>query len=226
MRLDKFLSILKIGTRSEIKKIIKSKKIKVNDQIITEPDYLINERTDQVKYNDEILKYEENIYIMFNKPSGYLSANYDNYQETIMKFFPEKYHDLTIIGRLDKDTEGLLLLTNDGKFAHEITSPKKHIEKEYYVEYSGTLPDNIIEIFNNGVIIENDYLTKPAQIKNITENSAYLTIHEGKFHQVKQMFKAVGTTVTYLKRVRIGKLLLDPNLKLGEYKKISKEEIK
>lgn len=226
MRLDKYLSYFKIGTRSEIHKIIKSKKIKVNDQITTKIDYQVDEDNDQIKYNDELLILEKNIYIMFNKPAGYISANQDNYQETIMKFFPDKYQNLIIIGRLDKDTEGLLLLTDDGKFAHEITSPKKHIEKEYYVEYSGTLPDNINEIFNNGVIIENDYLTKPSTITNITSNSAYLTIHEGKFHQVKQMFKAVGTTVTYLKRVRIGKLTLDPNLKLGEYKKITKEEIK
>lgn len=225
MRLDKYLSIFKIGTRSEIHKIIKNKKVKVNDEIITKPDYQINEEKDQVKYNEEILIYEKNIYLMFNKPSGFLSANTDNYQKTIMEFFPKEYQDLIIVGRLDKDTEGLLLLTNDGDFAHQITSPKKHIEKEYYVEFSGTLPDNIEEIFKEGVIIENNYLTLPSKIKILSNNSSLLTISEGKFHQVKQMFQAVGTTVTYLKRIRIGNLQLDSNLKPGEYQKIKKETI-
>lgn len=225
MRLDKYLSIFKIGTRSEIHKIIKNKKIKVNDEVITKPDYQVNEEDDQVKYNEQILIYEKNIYLMFNKPSGYLTANSDNYQKTIMEFFPKEYQDLIIIGRLDKDTEGLLLLTNDGDFAHQITSPKKHIEKEYYVEFIGTLPDNIEEIFKKGVIIENNYLTLPSKIKILSNNSSLLTISEGKFHQVKQMFQAVGTKVTYLKRIRIGNLQLDSNLKLGEYKKIKKETI-
>lgn len=225
MRLDKYLSIFKIGTRSEIHKIIKNKKIKVNDEVITKPDYQVNEENDQVKYNEQILIYEKNIYLMFNKPSGYLTANSDNYQKTIMEFFPKEYQDLIIIGRLDKDTEGLLLLTNDGDFAHQITSPKKHIEKEYYVEFIGTLPDNIEEIFKKGVIIENNYLTLPSKIKILSNNSSLLTISEGKFHQVKQMFQAVGTKVTYLKRIRIGNLQLDSNLKLGEYKKIKKETI-
>lgn len=225
MRLDKYLSIFKIGTRSEIHKIIKNKKIKVNDEVITKPDYQVNEENDQVKYNEQILIYEKNIYLMFNKPSGYLTANSDNYQKTIMEFFPKEYQDLIIIGRLDKDTEGLLLLTNDGDFAHQITSPKKHIEKEYYVEFIGTLPDNIEEIFKKGVIIENNYLTLPSKIKILSNNSSLLTISEGKFHQVKQMFQAVGTKVTYLKRIRIGNLQLDSNLKLGEYKKIKKEAI-
>jgi len=225
MRLDKYLSIFKIGTRSKIHKIIKNKKIKVNDEVITKPDYQVNEENDQVKYNEQILIYEKNIYLMFNKPSGYLTANSDNYQKTIMEFFPKEYQDLIIIGRLDKDTEGLLLLTNDGDFAHQITSPKKHIEKEYYVEFIGTLPDNIEEIFKKGVIIENNYLTLPSKIKILSNNSSLLTISEGKFHQVKQMFQAVGTKVTYLKRIRIGNLQLDSNLKLGEYKKIKKETI-
>lgn len=225
MRLDKYLSIFKIGTRSEIHKIIKNKKIKVNDEVITKPDYQVNEENDQVKYNEQILIYEKNIYLMFNKPSGYLTANSDNYQKTIMEFFPKEYQDLIIIGRLDKDTEGLLLLTNDGDFAHQITSPKKHIEKEYYVEFIGTIPDNIEEIFKKGVIIENNYLTLPSKIKILSNNSSLLTISEGKFHQVKQMFQAVGTKVTYLKRIRIGNLQLDSNLKLGEYKKIKKETI-
>ena len=225
MRLDKYLSIFKIGTRSEIHKIIKNKKIKVNDEVITKPDYQVNEENDQVKYNEQILIYEKNIYLMFNKPSGYLTANSDNYQKTIMEFFPKEYQDLIIIGRLDKDTEGLLLLTNDGDFAHQITSPKKHIEKEYYVEFIGTLPDNIEEIFKKGVIIEKNYLTLPSKIKILSNNSSLLTISEGKFHQVKQMFQAVGTKVTYLKRIRIGNLQLDSNLKLGEYKKIKKETI-
>lgn len=225
MRLDKYLSIFKIGTRSEIHKIIKNKKIKVNDEVITKPDYQVNEENDQVKYNEQILIYEKNIYLMFNKPSGYLTANSDNYQKTIMEFFPKEYQDLIIIGRLDKDTEGLLLLTNDGDFAHQITSPKKHIEKEYYVEFIGTLPDNIEEIFKKGVIIENNYLTLPSKIKILSNNSSLLTISEGKFHQVKQMFQAVETKVTYLKRIRIGNLQLDSNLKLGEYKKIKKETI-
>ena len=225
MRLDKYLSIFKIGTRSEIHKIIKSKKIKVNDEIITKPDYQINEEQDQIKYNDQLLLYEKEIYIMFNKPSGYISSNIDPYQPTIMEFFPKEYQDLMIVGRLDKDTEGFLLLTNNGEFAHKITSPKKHIEKEYYVEFSGTLPKNIKQIFEEGVIIENNYLTLPAQIEIISDYQANIIIHEGKFHQVKQMFDKVGTKVTYLKRIRIGNLSLDPNLKLGEYKKIKKETI-
>ena len=142
-----------------------------------------------------------------------------------MEFFPKEYQDLMIVGRLDKDTEGFLLLTNNGEFAHKITSPKKHIEKEYYVEFSGTLPKNIKQIFEEGVIIENNYLTLPAQIEIISDYQANIIIHEGKFHQVKQMFDKVGTKVTYLKRIRIGNLSLDPNLKLGEYKKIKKETI-
>ena len=163
---------------------------------------------------------------MMNKPKGYVCANIDKINPTVFDLIKiEDYKkDLFTYGRLDKDTEGLLIISNDGKLAHELLSPKHHVEKKYYVEFDGIINNNKISKLENGILIDGE-LTKKAKLEKINENSAYITIVEGKFHQVKKMFASVELEVTYLKRIQFGKLFLDENLKLGEYRRLNEKEI-
>lgn len=225
MRLDKFLADSLRISRNDVKSILKNKQIKVNGVITTDSSLNINENLDIVCFKDTKIIYEKYIYLMLNKPAGYLSANQDNSEHTIMELIPEEYKfkDLNIVGRLDKDTEGLILLSNDGNFIHNLTSPKKHVSKKYYVEYDLPLIDNSFEIVKNGIEIE-DYKTMPGILEKLDSNKAYITIYEGKFHEVKKIFNKLGTNVTYLKRVSIAQLELG-NLELGQVKKLTKEEL-
>lgn len=227
MRLDKYLANCGVGTRTQVKKYILSGFIKVNNSIIKKADFKINELIDEIKFKDNEIKYEKFVYFMMNKPQGYLSANEDKYQKTVFDLIKkeDKIYDLFVSGRLDKNTEGMLLLTNDGDFCHRILSPKKHIKKVYYVELLNQISlDDKIKI-ENGVDIGGYITKKDAKIEIINNNSCYITISEGKFHQVKKMFNAVNNEVTYLKRIKMGNLKLDLNLKLGEYRKLTEKEV-
>lgn len=222
MRLDKYLADMKVGTRTEVKEIIKKGHVKVNDVIIKKADYKINTE-DIVKVDDEIVNYVEYEYIILNKPQGYLSATEDKYDKTIMELIKSKRKDLVPVGRLDKDTEGLILLTNDGQLNHKLLDPKNHVDKKYYVEVDTKIIDNAQDIFSKPMDL-GDFITKPAKLEIIDDYHAYLTISEGKFHQVKRMFSKIGSEVIYLKRVSFKNLELG-NLQIGEYRYLSDEEL-
>lgn len=228
MRLDKFLTEMNIDTRSKVKALISKGFVKVNGVVIKDAGYKINTETDIVTVRDSVIEYKAFEYYMLNKPAGVVSATEDNRDTTVMDLIKEKTRkDLFPVGRLDKDTEGLLLITNDGELSHRLLSPKKHVDKTYFV-----VTDNMLSVENakkleNGVDIGEDKLTLPAQISILEdkENQYLITIHEGKFHQVKRMFKAVGLNVIYLKRLSMGSLHLDESLREGEYRKLTEEEI-
>lgn len=230
MRLDKFISMTTTLSRAEAKKIIK-KGILINDILIKSPDYKVDEFNDQVIVNGNRLVYQKYVYIMMNKPKDTVSATEDAIERTVVDILrdEDRIHKVFPVGRLDKDTEGLMLLTNDGELAHKLISPKKDVEKKYYVEVSGELKNEHLEIVKEGVTLEDGYKCKPARLEILDtsegNSKANIFITEGKFHQVKRMMKSLGTTVTYLKRLSIGSLKLDENLKLGEYRYLTDDEL-
>ncbi len=225
MRLDKFLVECGIGSRKEVKDIISNRGITVNNEIVISPKLNIDVINDIVKLNDKILSYKEFRYYIMNKRAGYVTATEDLKEKTVMDLLPDWVikKDLSPVGRLDKDTEGLLLFTNDGKLNHKLLSPKNHIDKTYYVETEKIMEDEDIKSLENGVDI-GGYITMPAIANKIDERKLLLSIKEGKFHQVKRMLEAIDNKVVYLKRISFGKLKLD-DLGLGEVKEISLEEI-
>ena len=231
MRLDKFISTTTTLSRAEAKKIIK-KGILINDILVKSPDYKVDEINDQVIVNGDRLFYQKYVYIMMNKPQNVISATDDAIDKTVVDLLEEKdrIYKVFPVGRLDKDTEGLMLLTNDGDLAHKLISPKKDVEKKYYVEVSGKLKEEHLVLVKEGLVIDEGYKCKSARLEIIESSEvnsiAYIYITEGKFHQVKRMMKALGTTVTYLKRLSVGTLELDKNLKLGEYRYLTDKEIK
>ena len=230
MRLDKFISTTTTLSRAEAKKVIK-KGILINDKLIKTPDYKIDEINDQVILDGKRLVYQKYVYIMMNKPQDTISATEDAIEKTVVDILKEedRIHKVFPVGRLDKDTEGLMLLTNDGELAHRLISPKKDVVKKYYVEVSGKLKDEHLQIVETGVTLEDGYRCKPARLEILDtsegNSKANIFITEGKFHQVKRMMKSLGTTVTYLKRLSIGSLKLDENLKLGEYRYLTDDEL-
>lgn len=225
MRLDKFLTECGIGSRKDVKKIISNKRITVNDKIVISSKENIDEGNDIIKLDNDNLYYKKYRYYMMNKKSGYITAKEDSTHKTVMELLPDWVitKDLTPIGRLDKDTEGILIFTNDGNFNHKALAPKNHIDKTYYVELKNEIDSSAIEKLKNGVDIGN-YITKPASVEQIDIDKINLTISEGKFHQVKKMMIAVGNEVVYLKRIKFGKLELK-NLEIGEVVEIKKEDI-
>lgn len=230
MRLDKFISTTTTLSRAEAKKVIK-KGILINDKLIKSPDYKVDEINDQVILDGKRLVYQKYVYIMMNKPQDTISATEDAIEKTVVDILKEedRIHKVFPVGRLDKDTEGLMLLTNDGELAHRLISPKKDVVKKYYVEVSGILKDEHRQIVETGVTLEDGYRCKPARLEILDtsegNSKANIFITEGKFHQVKRMMKSLGTTVTYLKRLSIGSLKLDENLKLGEYRYLTDDEL-
>ena len=222
MRLDKYLADMKIGTRSQVKELIKKGHIKINGQVVKKSDYKV-ESSDIIKYDDEQVDYVEYEYIILNKPQGYLSATEDNYDKTIMELIDSKRKDLVPVGRLDKDSEGLILITNDGQLNHKLLDPKNHVDKKYYVEVDTKLVDNAEDLFKEPMDL-GDFITKPAKFEKIDDYHAYLTISEGKFHQVKRMFSKIGSEVIYLKRISFKNLVLG-DLKIGEYRYLTDEEL-
>ena len=235
LRIDKYLADCGIGTRSEVKKYIKAKQITVNGELVGKPEQKIEEITDVICFKGQPICYEKYVYYLFHKPAGCVTAKQDNVHKTVMEYFPDdiKAKDIAPVGRLDLDTEGLLLFTNDGPLTHHLLSPTHHIPKTYYAILDKEVPHIAIELFEKGVDIGDDKPTLPAElvILDITKDemgnevySAELTIHEGRFHQVKRMFEAVGCTVTYLKRLSMGALVLG-ELKKGEYRKLTDKEV-
>lgn len=222
MRLDKYLADMKIGTRSQVKELIKKGHIKINGQVVKKSDYKV-ESSDIIKYDNEQVDYVEYEYIILNKPQGYLSATEDNYDKTIMELIYSKRKDLVPVGRLDKDSEGLILITNDGQLNHKLLDPKNHVDKKYYVEVDTKLVDNAEDLFKEPMDL-GDFITKPAKFEKIDDYHAYLTISEGKFHQVKRMFSKIGSEVIYLKRISFKNLVLG-DLKIGEYRYLTDEEL-
>lgn len=226
MRLDKYLTTLGIGSRSQVKELIKKGKIKVNNQVVKKPELHVDEKSDIVNMEGLDLSYHKFYYYMLNKPAGVLTAVSDFQCDTvldIMDVTPKK--GLFPVGRLDKDTEGLLLITNDGELSHMLLSPTKHVDKMYYVELDGALKQEYVESFREGFDIGLKVNTKPAILEIIGENKAYITITEGKYHQVKRMFKHFGLNVTFLKRLKMGPLILDDSLEPGEYRVLTEEEV-
>ncbi|MBQ8730021.1 MAG: rRNA pseudouridine synthase [Lachnospiraceae bacterium] len=230
VRLDKFLANMGVGTRSEVKNLIKSKKITIDDVIVTSPDMKIDLEHNIVKASGIVVSYIEYEYYMLNKPAGVISATEDKHCSTVIDLIKDSNKkDLFPVGRLDKDTEGLLLITNDGDLAHDLLSPKKHIPKTYYAKVAGHMDAAVINVFKEGVDIGEDKPTLPAELKILNSNEVSeieLTIYEGKFHQVKRMFEAVGSKVLYLKRISMGNLQLDNSLELGEYRALTLDELK
>ena len=230
MRLDKFLCDNNIGTRSQVKEYIKKGQVAINGQTVKKPETKVNEDTDIVICQGKEIHYQKYVYYMLNKPEGVVSATNDNTAPTVVSLLtvPEQ-KELFPVGRLDKDTEGLLLITNDGELAHRLLSPKKHVDKVYYAKVQGKVDESDVKAFADGVDIGDDTPAKSADLrilKSGEESEIELTITEGRFHQVKRMFHAVGKEVIYLKRLSMGTLLLDETLKSGEYRALTKEELK
>lgn len=226
MRLDKMLAHMNYGTRKEVKELIRKGYVMVNGTTITNDDYKVDEINDEIIIANEKVEYKDKIYLMLNKPDGYVSATFDNYDPTVIDLISEyNYMNIFPVGRLDKDTHGLLLITNDGDLAHNLLSPKKHVDKKYYLKYEGNITQNGIKAFEEGIILDDGYKTMPAKLIDLGNNEAYVIIKEGKFHQVKIMMEKINCKVTYLKRVEFGPLILDENLKEGEYRLLKEEEL-
>lgn len=228
-RLDKILSNFGYGTRKEIKQAIKEGCIKVDGRVANDSGMHVDPQNSTVEINGEVLNYREFIYIMMNKPQGVISATYDPKLKTVVDLLPEEYlcFEPFPVGRLDIDTEGLLVMTNDGQLAHELLSPKKHVPKKYYALVEGMVNDGDIASFKAGVTLDDGYRTMPAVLSILKQgdnSEIEVIIMEGKFHQVKRMFKAVGKEVKYLKRLEMGGLKLDGSLRTGQCRELSEEE--
>lgn len=230
MRIDKLLSNIGIGTRKEVKKFIKEGLVLVNGNTVKDAGLIINTETDEILFDGKKIYYKEFIYIMMNKPKGVISATYDPIEKTVIDLLPQelKARNPFPVGRLDKDTEGLLLITNDGDLAHKLLSPKKNVIKKYYAKILGFVNESNIKAFNEGIVLEDGYKTLPANLEILSSSDVskvYVYIREGKYHQIKRMFESVGKKVIYLKRLAMGNLTLDENLKPGEWRELSEEEL-
>ncbi len=226
IRLDKYLCDMGKGTRSEVRTLIKKGLVCVGDLCITKPEHKFDENTEQVTLNGQPLVYQKYHYYMLNKPAGVVSATRDQISQTVLELLgnPE-CKNLFPVGRLDKDTEGLLLITNDGPLAHELLSPKKHVNKTYLVQTEKELSDEDIKCLEEGVDIGEEQATLPAQVEVLSPKEILLTIREGKYHQIKRMLQAVDNQVCYLKRLSMGPLRLDETLVPGEFRTLTEQEI-
>lgn len=229
-RLDKILVHLGYGSRRDIKGLCKSGAVVVDDKVIRDASIHVDPNTSMIKVGEEIVQYREFVYIMMNKPQGVISATEDLRHQTVVDLLEPRYRAFEVfpVGRLDIDTEGLLLLTNDGQLAHQLLSPKKHVPKTYYARINGRVTEADYAAFKEGVTLEDGYETLPAELKIIQSDDISeieLTIYEGKFHQVKRMFEAVNKQVIYLKRITMGSLELDLNLELGDYRELTQQEL-
>ncbi|WP_310602808.1 pseudouridine synthase [Anaerosporobacter sp.] len=229
MRLDKYLADMGAGTRSEVKLFIKKGRVQVNNEVVTDANRKIETGSDIVCLDGRDISYVHYEYFMLNKPAGVLSATEDKRAETVIDLITtSKRKDLFPVGRLDKDTEGLLLITNDGALTHSLLSPKKHVDKKYYAKVEGVVTEEDIELFSKGLQVDDEFLAMPAKLTILSQgelSEIILIIQEGKFHQVKRMFEAVGKTVVYLKRLSMGSLQLDESLQPGEYREVTEEEL-
>ncbi|HWO75731.1 MAG TPA: pseudouridine synthase [Bacillus sp. (in: firmicutes)] len=230
MRIDKILANLGYGSRKEVKKLLKDGAVQVNGSPVKDGKEQVNPNEDSISVHGEVIEYKEYIYLMMNKPPGVISATEDVKDQTVIDLL--EWEDAVLkpfpVGRLDKDTEGLLLLTNDGQLAHQLLSPKKHVPKTYFAVIEGEVDEEDIHAFAEGVTLDDGYVTKPGILKVLKKgptSDIELTITEGKFHQVKRMFLTRGKRVIYLKRISMGELKLDETLELGEYRELTDEEV-
>ncbi|MBU3188718.1 rRNA pseudouridine synthase [Clostridium bowmanii] len=230
-RIDKILSNLGHGTRKEVKGLLKKGRVEVDGVLASDSAMKINPDKSVIKVDGEEIRYRKNIYLIMNKPAGVISATVDNHDETVIDLIDEQYHAFKPfpIGRLDKDTVGLLLITNDGELNHKLIAPKNHVDKVYYAEINKFIDATDIATFKRGVVIDDGYKCMPAILKvlNADENGSevMITIQEGKFHQVKRMFESVDKKVVFLRRTSFGPLKLDENLAEGQYRELSEEEL-
>ncbi|EIZ6850624.1 rRNA pseudouridine synthase [Listeria monocytogenes] len=227
MRLDKLLAHTGFGSRKEVKPLLKSGAVVVNGTIQKDSKTQVNPDKDQITVHGTPVVYQEFVYFMLHKPQNVVSATEDNVSETVIDLLAQEdtLTDPFPVGRLDKDTEGLLIITNDGTLAHNLLSPKKHIDKTYYAKIDGDVTAEDVEAFAAGIELDDGYTCKPARLEIITPNEIKVTIQEGKFHQVKRMFAARGKSVSYLKRISMGNLQLDESLALGEYRPLTEAEL-
>lgn len=243
MRLDKYLAEMGEGTRQEVKAFIRKGRVMVGGVPVKKPEAKVEEGKDQVTLDGREIPYQKYLYYMLNKPAGVITATTDSRDRTVLDLLGEdRRKDLFPVGRLDKDTEGLLLITNDGPLAHRLLSPRKHVDKCYYAKVRGEVTGEDVEQFAQGLFLaglgeEKEEKTMPARLEILKTVSTggeedpgfvseiLLTIQEGKFHQVKRMFQAVGKEVLYLKRLSMGSLKLDPELAPGQYRELTKEEM-
>lgn len=230
MRIDRMLANMGFGSRKDVKKMLKSGIVTINGEIVKDGKVQVDPSNDIVTVRGEQVEYKEFIYLMLNKPQGVISATEDVHERTVLDLI--EYEDLIFkpfpVGRLDKDTEGLLLLTNDGQLAHSLLSPKKNVPKTYFAVIDQEVTEEDVFAFQQGVTLDDGYKTKPASMKILKSgirSDVELTITEGKFHQVKRMFEARGKKVIYLKRISMGPITLDESLELGQYRELTEEEI-
>lgn len=230
IRLDKYLADMRCGTRSQVKREIAGGSVMVNGAPARRPEDKIDTEKDSVVFRGSPLGYTEYEYFMLNKPAGVVSATEDRTERTVLDLIDARQRkDLFPVGRLDKDTEGLLLVTNDGGMAHRLLSPKKHVDKVYYAKVAGRITEEHVRLFAEGVDIGDEKPTLPAELTVLSSgeiSEIELVIREGRFHQVKRMFQAAGGEVIYLKRLRMGSLVLDRELQPGEYRKLTEEEVR
>ncbi|QAY66390.1 pseudouridine synthase [Paenibacillus protaetiae] len=236
LRLDKLLSNMGLGSRSEIKKAVKQGAVAVDGKTAKDSGLIVDPDTQQVTFHGEPVVYRDTVYLMMNKPPGVISATEDGRERTVIDLLEDEDRLLSPfpVGRLDKDTVGLLLLTNDGQLAHDLLSPRKHVDKTYEAVVEGDVGEGDKAAFTEGVVLDDGYKTMPASLHVLKQKTAEdgqvmstisLTIKEGKFHQVKRMFEAVGKKVVYLKRVAMGPLTLDDDLEEGTYRELTEEEV-
>ena len=226
-RLDKVISSQLGYSRKEVKELIKRKRVSVNNQLVDKSDYKINLETDKVSVDNQELIIKKYVYLILNKPTGYVSATTDNKDRTVLDLVPQEYlhRNLFPAGRLDKDTTGLMVITDDGNFAHEILSPKKHVQKTYNVTIDIPVTKEMVDGFQNGVNL-NDGECKSAKLEITGEYTALVTLTEGRYHQIKRMFGCFKAKVLELKRISMGNLTLPINLKTGECRELTEEELK
>lgn len=226
MRLDSYLVHTGMGSKKEMKQAVKRKRVKVNGQLELLPEKHIDPQKDRVAFDGKVIIYQEHYYYMYHKPSGVICASKDKKEKTVIDSLPEVLINQGVfsVGRLDKDTTGLLFLTTDGKWNHKVRHPKSEKEKCYYLQYEGNLKKHASALVKEGLDL-GDFITLPGKLELLDDKCAYLTIKEGKFHQVKHMIKALGGEVTKLHRIRIGEVYLDESLDVGTYRLLTREEI-
>lgn len=231
MRIDRFLANMGCGSRTEVKQLIKSGKVKVNGKTVIDPGHQVQPEDDRIDLKGDRIVYREFLYLMMNKPAGVISATEDSKEQTVLDLIESKYHNkgLFPVGRLDKDTEGLLILTNHGELGHQLLSPKKHVYKKYLARIDGKVTGQDQVAFKSGIELDDGYLTLPGDLEIISSgpvSEVIVKIREGKFHQIKRMFQALEKRVVYLKRISMGGLILDPGLNPGEYRELTDGEVK
>ena len=226
MRLDKLLSHLNCGSRKEVQALIRAGRVSVDGTVQKDPAFKVDPDRSQTAVDGTVQRYRAQRYYMLNKPAGVITASRDERHDTVLELFPEKLRrGLFAVGRLDKDTEGLLLVTDDGALSHALMSPTRHVSKVYEAEIDGELVPDAAERFASGLTLRDGTECRPATLEQLPDGRVRVTLHEGKYHQVKRMIAACGATVTYLKRVQLGNVRLDESLAPGEFRELAAEEL-